>query len=141
MGVKRRVLGVALRVRTRIVGEEVGRRWTRSATVGFLRTRSLEIVYILAFVIFASGIVNTILEGVRPEYAGAVILPSRTAQTVSEAIINMFVILLGVAGVYLAYRSGRQAARRRISSLYLVSGLTALLVALLIGLLIINFKT
>jgi hypothetical protein len=95
----------------------------------------------LAFVIFASGIVNTILEGLRPEYAGAVILPSRSAQTVSEAIINMFVIFLGIAGAYLAYRSGRQAARRRISSLYLVSGVTALLVALLIGLLIINVKT
>lgn len=141
MGVKRRVLGVALRLRTRLLGEGAGRRWARSATVGFLRTRSIEVIYMLAFVIFASGIVNTILEGLRPEYAGAVILPSRSAQTVSEAIINMFVIFLGIAGAYLAYRSGRQAARRRISSLYLVSGVTALLVALLIGLLIINVKT
>lgn len=141
MGVKRRVLLLAMRIRTRVRGEGAGRRWSRSGGVTFLRSRGIEVVYVFAFVIFASGIVNTVLEGLRPEYAGAVILPSRNAQTVSEAIINMFVILLGVAGVYLAYRSGRQTARRRVSSLYLVSGLVALVVALLIGLLIITVKS
>jgi hypothetical protein len=121
-------------------GEGARRRVSRSSALNLLRSRGIQAAYIFAFILFASGIVNTILEGLRPEFGGSVILPTRGAQTVSEAVINIFVMFLGLSGAFLVYRSGRQTARRRISSLYLVSGLVAMLAALLIGLIIVDFK-
>lgn len=134
------MVGVADAAASKVTGARFTHRLTKATMFGVLKHRGLEMLYLLVLLALSAGIVNTILEGMRPEFAGAVILPNRAAQTMSEVVINIFTIVLGTAGVYLIYVSGRQTLRHRVANLYMLLGFTTILLALFIGLYIVGIK-
>ncbi len=85
----------------------------------------LPLLYIIVVVGLAGGFVDALAYPVPNQ--GALVYPSSTAQTIPEAILDSFVILLGGAGIYLTYMSGRQTTKARAVNMYL--GLALLLIA------------
>jgi nucleoside recognition membrane protein YjiH len=93
----------------------------------------LEAVYIVVLVALMAGFVNAIvfpLPGTEQSY---IPFPGSTAMTIPEAIVDAFVIVVGGAGVYLVYQSGRQTVRSRTVNLYLGLALLLLVVAVFVG--------
>ena len=64
------------------------------------------VLYLVAFFAFASGLVNSIIEG-----AGSreFIIPSRSVQTIGETIVIVMILFMGMFGAYLLYNSGKAA--------------------------------
>jgi nitrogen fixation/metabolism regulation signal transduction histidine kinase len=59
--------------------------------------------------------------------------PGSTAQTIPEGIVDAFVIVVGAAGIYLVYLSGRQTVRTRTVNLYLGLAILLLVVSVFTG--------
>ena len=59
--------------------------------------------------------------------------PNGSAQTIPEAIVDAFVIVVGAAGIYLTYLSGRQTTRSRTVNLYLGLALLLIVVSIFTG--------
>ena len=89
------------------------------------RGNLLPLVYVIIVVGLAGGFVDALAYPVPNQ--GVLVYPSSTAQTIAEAILDSFVILLGGAGIYLTYMSGRQTTKARAVNMYL--GLALLLIA------------
>jgi len=89
------------------------------------RGNLLPILYIIIVVELAGGFVDALAYPV-PNH-GVLVYPSSTAQTIPEALLDSFVILLGGAGIYLTFMSGRQTTKARAVNMYL--GLALLLIA------------
>ncbi len=140
MGIKRLVLRFlnAVGERARHIG--LIRRANSSSFYSVVRGRGLEIVYLMAIFILSAGIFNTLLEGSKPGFSQRIILPFRQAQNFTEFLINMFTILVGTGGVYLIYLSGRQSFRYRLATLYMVLGFAAVIIAVIVGILILQTK-
>jgi len=85
----------------------------------------LQILYVLLVVGLMAGFINAIFFPVANQ--GYIIWPGGGAQTIPEALVDAFVIMVGGAGIYMAYVSGRQTTRPRTVNLYL--GLALLLIA------------
>jgi hypothetical protein len=97
-----------------------------------LRNRNLlSVVYLLILVGIMGGFVNAFTQVVPDQ--GAVVYPGAGYQTIAEATLDSFVIILGGAGVYLTYVSGRQTTRARAVNMYLGLALLLLVVSLLAG--------
>jgi hypothetical protein len=97
-----------------------------------LRRRDLlPIVYVIIMVGILGGFVNALVQVVPDQ--GAVVYPGAGYQTIAEAILDSFVILLGGAGIYLVYISGRQTTRARSVNMYLGLALLLLVISLLAG--------
>ncbi|QQG48341.1 MAG: hypothetical protein HY247_06220 [archaeon] len=92
----------------------------------------LQVLYVLVIVGLMAGFINAIVFPVPSQ--GFIIYPSGGAQSVAEAIINAFVIVVGGAGIYLAYLSGKQTTRTRTVNLYLGLSLLLIIVSILTGL-------
>lgn len=110
-----------------------------NATVGTLRgalTRALgslssrtgivQLLYVIALVALMGGFVNAVFFPLPNQ--GQIIYPGAGSQTIPEAVLDASVILIGGAGIYVAYISGRQTTRSRMVNLYL--GIALLLIAL-----------
>jgi hypothetical protein len=95
------------------------------------RGNLLSIVYVLAVIGLMGGFINAIFFPVPNQ--GQVVYPGSGAQTIPEAMLDSFVILLGGAGIYLTYVSGRQTTRARTVNLYLGLALLLIGVSLLAG--------
>lgn len=93
---------------------------TASRGAGFV-----QLLYALAVVGLMAGFINAVFFPVANQ--GAVVYPGGGAETIPEMVIDSFVIIMGGAGIYLTYVSGRQTTRARTVNLYL--GLALLLVA------------
>jgi len=91
----------------------------------------LSVIYVLVLVGIMGGFVNAITQRVPNQ--GALVYPGTGYQTIAEAILDSFVILLGGAGIYLTYISGRQTTRARAVNMYLGLALLLLFVSLLAG--------
>jgi hypothetical protein len=91
----------------------------------------LSVVYVLIMVGILGGFVNAITQRVPNQ--GTLIYSGTGYQTIAEAIIDSFVILLGGAGIYITYMSGRQTTRARAVNMYLGLALLLLFVSLLAG--------
>jgi len=89
------------------------------------RGNLLPILYIIIVVGLAGGFVDALAYPVPNQ--GVLVYPSSTAQTIPEALLDSFVILLGGAGIYLTFMSGRQTTKARAVNMYL--GLALLLIA------------
>ena len=113
---------------------------TKPTFVSMIRTRMIEIIYIGVMVILTAGGVNAALEGSKPNIPQALITVSRGIQTWGETFMNFFYLAIGTAGLYMIYLSGRPTSRRRISNLYFLAGLLAILLSVLMGLYIQNIK-
>jgi len=114
----------------RITGTVKGTFWSLFGSV--LRNGNfIPIIYVLILVGIMGGFVNALTQVVPDQ--GLVVYPSAGAQTIAEAILDSFVILLGGAGIYLTYMSGRQTTRTRAVNMYLGLALLLIAVSLLAG--------
>ncbi|MDA4128459.1 MAG: hypothetical protein OK422_03220 [Thaumarchaeota archaeon] len=99
--------------------------------------RWVQLLYILALVLFAGGLINATVQPVNQNF---VIFPGRGAQSISETVINSFAILLGAAGVYVTYLSGRQTTKPRMVNFYLILALMLIGSAMYIGIYVYSSK-
>jgi cytochrome bd-type quinol oxidase subunit 2 len=95
------------------------------------RAGLLQLLYVLFVVALAAGFINAVVFPVPNQ--SYIPYPSGGAETVPEAIIDSFVIIVGGAGIYLAVLSGRQTVRTRTVSLYLGLALLLIIVSLFTG--------
>ena len=84
----------------------------------------LQLIYVLALVGLMAGFISAVFSPVANQ--SYIVYPSSGAQTIPEMLVDSFVILVGGAGIYMTYLSGRQTTRTRTVNLYL--GLAILLV-------------
>jgi len=71
----------------------------------------IEALYIVILVALMAGFVNAVVFPVANQ--SYIPYPASSAMTIPEAIVDAFVIIVGGAGVYLVYQSGRQTVRSR----------------------------
>jgi hypothetical protein len=70
-----------------------------------------SIIYLVIFFAFASGLVNSIIEG---PAAKALVVPSRSIQSIGETIVTVMILFMGLIGAYLLYESGKaQSAKKQ----------------------------
>jgi len=69
-----------------------------------------------------------------------IIYPAGGAQSISETVIDACVILLGGAGVYATYVSGRQTTKPRMVNLYLALALLLIALSVLLGIFVSDLK-
>lgn len=109
--------------------------WLRGFLTRLIRPVSnrggvLQVAYVLLLVALMAGFIDAVFF---PTAYQGVIYPGGGAQTIPEAVIDAFVIMLGGAGIYLTYVSGRQTTRARTVNLYLGLALVMIAVSLLAG--------
>lgn len=115
--------------------------WLSTYSVS-LRASKLVIVaatvYLVAFFALASGIFNALIEGVAAG-SQAFILPTRSAQTLSEAIVMIFILFIGTGGALLLFRAG-QALTRKTQGAFLASGFALIGISLMLGFTLVSLK-
>ncbi len=122
----RKSVGALWDILRRFVGSAVGR-W---GVVQFL--------YILIVAGLMAGFVNAVVLPV-PNQAET-IYPVAGSQTIPETFIDAMVILLGGAGIYLTYISGRQTTKSRMVNLYLGFALLLIATSVMMGLYLVTLK-
>ena len=91
----------------------------------------VQLLYVILVVALSAGFINAVVFPVPNQ--SYIPYPGGSAETIPEAIIDAFVIIIGGSGVYLTYLSGRQTARTRTVNLYLGLALLLILVSVFIG--------
>jgi hypothetical protein len=105
-----------------------GAGWLSSLTRG---GGLLQLLYVAFAVALMAGFINAVAFPVPNQ--SYIVYPSGGAQTIPEALVDSFVILVGGAGIYLTYVSGRQTTRPRTVNLYLGLALLLIVVSVLAG--------
>jgi nucleoside recognition membrane protein YjiH len=108
--------------------------FTSSLTRGSLT----ELLYVVILLALMAGFVNAVVFPVPNQTY--IPYPGATAQTVPEAIVDAFVIVVGAAGIYLTYLSGRQTVRTRTVNLYLGLALLLIVVSVFTGIEMAHLK-
>lgn len=109
----------------------------KSILASEVRTRWIEIIYLIGIVTLTSGLVCAVIEPVNPGY---VIFPSSGAQSATETGVDALALLIGAVGVYLSYLSGRQTTQSRMVNFFLVFGLLMIAIAVYIGVYVLSSK-
>lgn len=91
----------------------------------------IQALYILFTVALMAGFINAVVFPVANQ--SYIPYPAPSAQTIPEAIIDALVIVVGAAGIYLTYLSGRQTVRTRTVNLYLGLAVLLIITSVLIG--------
>jgi nucleoside recognition membrane protein YjiH len=91
----------------------------------------IQALYVLFIVALMAGFINAVVFPVSNQ--SYIPYPGASAQTIPEAIVDAFVIIVGAAGIYLTYLSGRQTVRTRTVNLYLGLALLLILVSVFTG--------
>ncbi len=91
----------------------------------------VQALYVIVVVALMAGFVNAVVFPVPNQ--SYIPYPNGSAQTIPEAIVDAFVIIVGGAGVYLTYLSGRQTTRTRTVNLYLGLALLLIVVSVFTG--------
>ena len=102
--------------------------WIASLTRGGGLLQALYVIFLVALM---AGFVNAVVFPVPTQ--SYIPYPASSAMTIPEAIVDAFVIVVGAAGIYLVYLSGRQTARTRTVNLYLGLALLLLVVSVFTG--------
>ena len=103
----------------------------------FVKGGWIQFLYIVGIVFMAAGIVNALIQPVSSNF---IIFPGRSAQSISETLINAIALILGSAGIYVSYLSGRQTTKPRMVNFYLVLGLLLIATALYVGIYVYSSK-
>src|SRR5678815_3108242 len=106
--------------------------WMLTSTSKYITIAT--VLYLVAFFFFASGLVNSIIEGGRSK---GIIIPSRSVQTIGETTVIVVILFMGMFGAYLLYNSGKAASSKSQWS-FLIGGFTVLIIALIVGFSIIT---
>ena len=96
----------------------------------------VAIAYLSAFFAFASGLINSLIEG---RGIPAFIVPSRTVQTTGETIVFTLLLFIGMGGAFMLYQAGKSMNQRAQQAL-LISGFGAIGIAILIGYMLVGVK-
>jgi len=91
----------------------------------------IQALYVIFIVALMAGFVNAVVFPVSNQ--SYIPYPNGSAQTIPEAIVDAFVIVVGAAGIYLTYLSGRQTTRSRTVNLYLGLALIMIVVSIFTG--------
>ncbi len=91
----------------------------------------IQTLYVVILVALMAGFVNAAVFPVPNQ--SYIPYPNGSAQTIPEAIVDAFIIVVGGAGIYLVYLSGRQTVRSRTVNLYLGLALLLLVVSVFTG--------
>lgn len=103
----------------------------------FVKGGWVQFLYIVGIVFMAAGIVNAMIQPVSSSF---IIFPGRSAQSISETAINAIALVLGSAGIYVSYLSGRQTTKPRMVNFYLILGLLLIATALYVGIYVYSSK-
>ena len=108
----------------------------KDALVGYISSLTrggglMQTIYVVLLVALMAGFVNAVVFPVTNQ--SLIPYPTGSAMTIPEAIVDAFVIVVGGAGVYLVYLSGRQTVRSRTVNLYLGLALLLLVVSIFTG--------
>ncbi len=137
---KKKTGALAHRVESHSVVSNTLRSFSRTSILDILRDRVLEIVYLIAILLFSSGLINGMIDGSSPYIGNFLIYPRSGIQTLPETFIYLFTMLIGSAGMYLLYLGGRQGLRRRIANFYLAFGFSTVIIALSFALFVFELK-
>jgi hypothetical protein len=96
----------------------------------------VAIAYLASFFAFASGLINSLIEG---KGIMAFIVPTRTVQTTGETLVFTLLLFIGMGGAFMLYQSGKSLNQRAQQAL-LISGFGAIGIALLIGFMLVSVK-
>ena len=96
------------------------------------------IIYIITFFALASGLINALIEGAGAS-SQAFILPTRSAQTLIETVVLIFVLFIGMGGAIMIYRAG-QGETAKTQGLFLASGIALVAISLMLGFNLVNLK-
>lgn len=95
------------------------------------------VLYLVIFFAFASGLVNSIIEGSR---ARAIVVPSRSIQSIGETVVTIMILFMGMVGIYLLYQSGKAASIRN-QWVFVTSGFVTVAIALVVGYNLVHLKS
>lgn len=98
----------------------------------------ISLIYLVFFFALSSGLVNALLQ-YNEIPKGFLIIPNRSIQTITETIAFVVILLIGVSGIVLLYKSGNTQKIRNQYSLMGV-GFTLLLISIAIGFWLIKIK-
>ena len=96
------------------------------------------IVYLIAFFALAGGLFNALIEGVAAG-SQAFILPTRSAQTLSETIVFVFILFIGMGGALMLHRAGKSVGSKT-QAIFLASGFALIGISFMLGLTLVNLK-
>jgi hypothetical protein len=96
------------------------------------------IVYVIAFFALASGLINALIEGAAAG-SQAFILPTRSAQTLAETVVLVFILFIGMGGAIMIYRTG-QGGTAKTQGVFLASGFALVAISLMLGFSLVNLK-
>jgi uncharacterized membrane protein len=96
------------------------------------------IIYITTFFALASGLINALIEGAAAS-SQAFILPTRSAQTLIETVVLVFVLFIGMGGAIMIYRVG-EGGTTKTQGLFLASGFALVAISLMLGFSLVNLK-
>jgi hypothetical protein len=107
----------------------------------FSLRRMMEIAYMLALIVLFAGVINALLEmgTVSRFFSELSIIRSFRIQSFMDTFLNFLLITVGTFGIYLMYLGGRKAGTRA-PNLYVLSGLTIIIINVFILLFIIGYK-
>jgi hypothetical protein len=95
------------------------------------------VVYLVIFFAFASGLVNSIIEGSK---ARAIVVPSRSVQSIGETIVTVMILFMGMVGIYLLSQVGKAASMRN-QWVFVTSGFVTVAIALVLGYNLVQLKS
>ncbi len=102
------------------------------------RTGLVQLLYVLALVALMGGFVNAVFFPVPNQ--GMIVYPGGGSQTIPEAVLDVCVIMVGGAGIYITYISGRQTTRSRMVNLYLGIALLLIAISIFMGIFLSHLK-
>jgi len=103
------------------------------------RTGLIQLLYVVALVALMGGFVNAVFFPLPNQ--GQIVYPGAGSQTIPEAVLDASVILVGGAGIYVTFVSGRQTTRSRMVNLYLGIALLLIALSVFMGLYLTFIKT
>ena len=117
--------------------QRLGKAADKSGLVSELKDRWMVVLYIIGIVLMTAGIVNA---AIQPVNFGYVIFPSTGAQSATETGVDALALIIGAAGIYLSYLSGRQTTKPRMVNFFLAIGLLLIAIAVYMGIYVLGSK-
>lgn len=117
--------------------DRLGKSTSKSVLFSELKNQWMVILYVIGIVVMTAGIVNAVIQ---PVNFGYVIFPSSGAQSATETGVDALALLVGAAGIYISYLSGRQTTKPRMVNFYLAIGLILIGIAVYIGIYVLSSK-
>ncbi|MGD0637298.1 MAG: hypothetical protein ABSA72_04590 [Nitrososphaerales archaeon] len=117
--------------------QRLGKSADKSELFSELKDRWMVVLYVIGIVLMTAGIVNA---AIQPVNFGYVIFPSSGAQSATETGVDALALLIGAAGIYMSYLSGRQTTKPRMVNFFLAIGLILIAIAVYIGIYVLGSK-